>query len=191
MGRGTIEVRTLAFVLGIAVAVGSAGCQKLYGGKSERLKTPEKKKKPPEPPEEVVVVKYVEDCVADFRGDPARARPQPAMANQLVGEGETALLSSTKAKDPSSQAELIRLSIDKFRNALIKDPYNHEATLQLAIAYDKVLRKGCALAMLKRLATLETNPKYAKGAKLAADRVTDNAQWFKGYRKDAVSAVGR
>ena len=191
MGRGTIEVRTLAFVLGIALAVGSTGCQKLYGGKSEKLKTPDKKKRPPEPPEQEIVVKYVEDCAADFRGDPAKARPQPAMANQLVGEGETALLSSKKAKDPTSQAELIRVSIDKFRNALIKDPYNHEATLQLALAYDKVLRKGCALAMLKRLATLETNPKYAKGAKLAADRVTDNAQWFKGYRKDAVAAVGR
>ncbi len=124
-------------------------------------------------------------------GDPAKARPQPAMANQLVGEGETALVSSEKAKDPNSQAELIRVSIDKFRNALIKDPYNHEATLQLAIAYDRVLRKGCALAMLKRLATLEMHPKYQKGAKLAADRVTDNAQWFKGYRKDAVAAVGR
>lgn len=192
MGRGTTEVRALAIVLSVVFAVGSTGCQKLYGGKSEKLRTPgDKKKKPPEPAETEIVIKYVEDCVADFRGDPAKVRPQAAMANQLVGEGETALASSEKAKDPNSQAELIRVSIDKFRNALIKDPYNHEATLQLALAYDKVLRKGCALAMLKRLATLEGNPRYAKGAKLAADRVTDNAQWFKGYRKDAVSAVGR
>ena len=192
MGRGTSWVRALTIVLGALFVVSSAGCQKLYGGKSEALRKPgDKKKRPPEPEETVVAIKYVEDCVADFRGDPAKVRPQPAMANQLVGEGETALQSSEKAKDPNSQAELIKVSIDKFRNALIKDPYNHEATLQLALAYDRVLRKGCALAMLKRLATLETNPKYAKGAKLAADRVTDNAQWFKGYRKDAVSAVGR
>lgn len=192
MGRGTTAVRALSIVLGLVFVTGSTGCQKLYGGKPERLRSPgDKKKKPPEPEEQVVAVKYVEDCTADFRGDPARVRPQPAMANQLVGEGETALQSSEKARDPVSQAELIRVSIDKFRNALIKDPYNHEATLQLALAYDKVLRKGCALAMLKRLATLEINPKYAKGAKLAADRVTDNAQWFKGYRKDAISAVGR
>src|SRR5688500_1628425 len=128
MGRGTTEVRALAIVLSVVFAVGSAGCQKLYGGKSEKLRTPgDKKKKPVEPEGEVIAIKYVEDCVADFRGDPAKVRPQPTMANQLVGEGETALLSSEKAKDPSSQAELIKLSIDKFRNALLKDPYNHEA----------------------------------------------------------------
>ena len=68
--------------------------------------------------------------------------------------------------------------------------------LAIADAYDsmtsdRVYRKGCALAMLKRLSALEANPKFAKGAKLAIDRVTDNAQWFKGYRKDAIAAIGR
>lgn len=174
------------------IAIGAlSGCQQLYGGKPERMRNPEKKKKPPEPPEEVVTVKYVDDCAADFRGDPAKARPQVGMANQLVGEGETALQSSAKAKDPAGQAELIKVSIDKFRNALTKDPYNTDATIQLAVAYDLVYRKGCALVMLKRLAALEANPKFAKGAKLAIDRITDNASWFKGYRKDAIAAIGR
>jgi hypothetical protein len=183
--------RVLACLV-LATATLGAGCQPLYGSKPEKLRNPEKKKKPPEPPETEVVVKYVEDCAADFRGDPAKAqRPQTAISNQLVGDGETALQSSDRAKDPASQAELIRVSIDKFRNALIKDPYNHDATLDLAIAYDRVYRKGCALAMLKRLSALEANPKFAKGAKLAIDKVTDNAQWFKGYRKDAIAAVGR
>ena len=45
--------------------------------------------------------------------------------------------------------------------------------------------------MLKRIAALQANPKYARGANLAADKVTDNAQWFKGYRKDAIAAAGR
>lgn len=176
----------------VALASGALfGCQALYGGKPEKLRNPEKKKKPPEPPEEAVKVVYVDDCAADFRGDPAKARPQPGIANQLVGEGETALQSSDKAKDPASAAELIKVSIDKFRNALTKDPYNGDATLQLAIAYDKVYRKGCALVMLKRLASLEANPKFAKSAKLAIDSVSDNAQWFKGYRKDAIAAMGR
>jgi hypothetical protein len=176
----------------LVLATGAlSGCKALYGGKPEKLRNPEKKKRPPEPPEEVVAVKYVDDCIADFRGDPAKVRPQPGIANQLVGEGETALQSSNKAKDPAGQAELIKVSIDKFRNALTKDPYNHDATLQLAVAYDLVYRKGCAILMLKRLAALEGNPKYAKGAKLAIDRVTDNNQWFKGYRKDAIAAIGR
>jgi LPS sulfotransferase NodH len=189
MGRRSSGVRVLACLV---IAAGTlSGCQALYGGKPEKLRNPEKKKRPPEAPEAEVKVQYVEDCVADFRGDPAKARPQPGIANQLVGEGETALQSSDKAKDPQGQAELIKVSIDKFRNALNKDPYNDEATLQLAIAYDRVYRKGCALAMLKRLSALEGNPKYAKGAKLSIDKVTDNGQWFKGYRKDAVAAVGR
>ncbi|MDX2091013.1 MAG: hypothetical protein SFX73_24350 [Kofleriaceae bacterium] len=186
MGRGI----SFLLVAG-ALAFGSTACRPLYGDKPEKLRNPEKKKRPPEAPEAEVKIVYVEECQADFRGDPAKARPQPSMATSLVGEGETALQSAEKAKDPSSQAELIKVGIDKFRNALLRDPYNAEATLALALAYDKVLRKGCSIAMLKRLATLESNPKYAKSAKLAADRVTDNESWFKGYRKDAISALGR
>lgn len=175
----------------VLASAGLTGCQALYGGKPEKLRNPEKHKKPPEPPEAVVQIQYVEDCAADFRGDPAKARPQPGIANQLVGEGQTALQSSEKAKDPASSAELIKVSIDKFRNALNKDPYNGDATLQLAIAYDRVLRKGCAIAMLKRLAQLEANPKFSRTAKSAIDSVSDNSQWFKGYRKDAIAAMGR
>ena len=187
MGRGQILLACFVLATGFA----TTACQPLYGGKPEKLRNPEKKKRPPEAPEAEVVEKYVEDCVVDFRGDPSRVSRQTAVSNQLVGEGETAMQSSDKAKDPSSQAELIKVSISKFSNALQKDPYNHDATLDLALAYDKVNRKGCALALLKRLSQLEANPKFGKGAKLAADRVTDTPQWFRGYRKDAIAALGR
>ena len=185
MGRGSLLLAcvTAASLLG--------GCQALYGGKPEGLGNPVKKKRPPEAPGDVETTKYVDDCAADFRGDPGRVQRQVQMSNQLVGEGEVALGSADKAKDSTSQAEFIKLSISKFSNALQKDPYNHDATLALAIAYDKVNRKGCALALLKRLSQLEANPKFGKGAKLAADRVTDSPQWFRGYRKDAISALGR
>lgn len=184
MGRGS----TGALLACLAVLT---GCQALYGGKPERLKNPERKKAPPEPEGQVTAIKYVEDCTANFRDDPKQARPNPGLANQLVGDGDTALQNANKAKDPASQAELIKLSIDKYRNALVKDPYNHEATLKLALAYDMVYRKGCALAMLKRIQALQANPKYAKLANAKADEVNDNTSWFKHYRKDAVSAVGR
>jgi hypothetical protein len=185
MGRGSTGALLACLVLA------TAGCQALYGGKPDKLKNPERKKPPPEIEVAATQVKYVEDCTANFRDDPKLARPNPGLAGQLVGDGDTALQNANKAKDPASQAELIKLSIDKYRNALIKDPYNHEATLKLALAYDMVYRKGCALAMLKRIAALQANPKYAKAANAKADEVTDNAQWFKGYRKDAISAVGR
>ena len=175
----------------LVLAIGVAGCQPLYGGRPEKLRNPEKKKKPPEAVEATTEIKYVDDCNADFRGDPGRTRPQPSLAVQLVGEGDTALQSSEKAKDPGAQVGLIKDSIDKYRNALLKDPYNVEATLKLAVAYDKVLRKGCAIAMLKRLAALSNNPKYTKEANRDIESVSDTGQWFKGYRKEAIAAVGR
>jgi hypothetical protein len=178
-----------AFVVLVAGSV--AACQPLYGGKPEKLRNPERKKKPEEPPEAAVQVKYIDDCVASFRDDPKNVRQDTGRANALVGDGDTALAQVPRAKDAASQAELIKQSIDKYRSALVKDPFNQEATLKLAIAYDMVYRKGCALALLKRLSALEANPKFRSAAKRAADEVADNAQLFKGYRKDAVSAVGR
>jgi hypothetical protein len=183
--------RSIVLTLGLMLGLGSLGCQPLYGGKPEKLKNPEKKKHPAEAPDQVAEVKYVEDCTANFRDDPKRVFRDTSGSNTLTGAGDDALGQADKAKDPASQAELIRVSIDKYRNALTKDPYNSEATLKLAIAYDRVYRKGCALKLLARISTLEANPKFQREAKRAADQVADSKEWFRGYRKDAVAAVGR
>lgn len=191
MGRGSYGAR-LGVCLTLAVGVGVlSGCQPLYGGKPEKLVAPSKKKAPKEDAVADAPVKEIDECQADFRADPKNVRQQTSLSNQLTGEGDTAIVSSDKATEPSAQAGLIREGIDKYRTALIKDPYNAEATLKLALAYDKVYRKGCALAMLKRLATLSTNPKYARTANPAIESIGDNGQWFKRYRKDAIAAVGR
>ncbi|HEU0029258.1 MAG TPA: hypothetical protein VFQ53_01410 [Kofleriaceae bacterium] len=190
MGRN-FGVRGLAVCLALALPGTLAACQPLYGGKPEKLKNPEKKKRPPEAAETVAEVKYVEDCAANFRDDPKRVFRDTNGSNTLVIAGDDSLIQADKAKEPQSQAELIRVSIDKYRNALTKDPYSAEATLKLAVAYDRVYRKGCALKLLARIATLEGNPKFAKEAKRAADLVADTKEWFRGYRKDAVAAVGR
>jgi hypothetical protein len=175
----------------IAVASGFAACQPLYGDKPEKLHTPEKKKKPPEVAEADIPVKYIDDCAADFHADPRTAHPLPTMAQPLTNEGDTALQGADKATDANAKVGLIKDAITKYSNALKKDPYNADATLKLAHAYDLVLRKGCALAMLKRLAALSANPKFAKDAQLKIDSIDDNAGWFKGYRKDAIAAVGK
>src|SRR4029079_13602340 len=141
--------------------------------------------------EAVVEIKYVDDCNANFSDDPKRASKQTAMSNQLFTLGENALDQSDKAKEDSMKVSLLKEAIDKYRNSLIKDPYNVGATLKLAVAYDRVLRKGCAIAMLKRLASLSNNPKWAAEANRNIDSIDANAQWFKGYRKDAMAAVGR
>jgi len=182
------------FVLGVFGMLGgglSAGCQPLYGGKSDKLPTPARKAAPKDQPVVEAPVKMVEDCTADFRADPRTVRQQTSQSEALTDQGTTAIANSDKSTDPSAQAGLIREGIDKFRNALIKDPYNAAATLKLALAYDRVYRKGCAIAMLKRLATLAANPKFSRSANAEIDSIGDNGQWFKHYRKDAMSAVGR
>lgn len=195
MGRGSSGAR-LGVCLALVAGVGLVACQPLYGGKPEKLVTPAQKKAPKEEPVAEVQIKEIDDCQADFRGDAkiALAKLTPQASSQsaaLTSEGDTALANSDKATEPSAQAGLIKESIDKYRNALIKDPYNAEATLKLALAYDKVYRKGCAIAMLKRLASLAGNPKYGRAANPAIDSIGDNGQWFKRYRKDATAAVGR
>jgi hypothetical protein len=200
MVRGLIGARLgvclapWVFLLGVVAVLGgglSAGCQPLYGGKPDKLPTPQRKKAPKDEPVAEAPVKMVDDCTADFRADPRTVRQQTSQSNDLTDQGTTAISNSDKATEPSAQAGLIREGIDKFRNALIKDPYNAAATLKLALAYDRVYRKGCAIAMLKRLATLAANPKFSRSANAEIDSIGDNGQWFKHYRKDAMAAVGR
>ena len=180
----------LLVVLALALAVTSS-CTPLYGARPEKLKNPEKKKRPPEAEAAPVEVKYVDDCNANFSDDPKKAHPQTQMSKALFDQAESSLDQSDKSKEENMKVSLLKEAIDKYRNALIKDPYNVPATLKLAVAYDRVLRKGCAIAMLKRLAALSNNPKWASEANRNIDSIDANAQWFKGYRKDAMQAVGR
>lgn len=191
MGRGT-SVRALLLGACLVWVAGSVGCQPLYGAKPEKLKNPDRKRKPEEVAEKPPEIKYVEECTANFREEPkGKIRRETPRATALVGDGDTAIAQAPKTKDPASQAGLIKDGIEKYRSALLKDPFHAEATLRLAIAYDMVYRKQCALLLLKRIAALESNPEFSKSAKRAADEVADNGQLFKGYRKDAVQAVGR
>jgi len=176
-----------SILIGLAVV---AGCQPLYGGKPEPLHRVDPKKKPTgaDAPAEI---KYVDDCNTDFRDDPKKAHPQTALAVQLVATGDTAFAAATREKDQPKRVGLVKEAIDKYRNALVKDPFNIDATLKLAVAYDEARRKGCAIAMLKRLAALSGNRSYQREANASIDSIDSNGQWFKGYRKDAMSAVGR
>jgi hypothetical protein len=182
--------RALLWVLLATFA--AAACGPLYGGKAEKLKPPAKKHRPPEADVAAAPIKYIDDCTVNFatpavtpRGNSA-ARSNAEAAEQKVDE-------SIRAEDPKAQISAIEGAISAAKVALKADPYNANATLQLARAYDRALRKGCALALLKRLATLETATSYdfARDAKSALDRVNDNPKWFSGYRKEAISAAGR
>lgn len=186
---GSIRV-SVAWVVVVALGCAAGACQPLYGSKADKLSSPGRVKKPPDEAAVVVEVKYVEDCTTNFR-DEGKPSLQTGQSNNLVSDGDQALSQARRATDPPTQAALLVQSVEKYRNALSKDHFNLEATLKLALAYDLVLRKGCALALLKRIAAFQANPMYARKAGQIADEVNDNPQYFKGYRKDAVTAVGR
>jgi len=171
------------------VALFLMGCQALYGQKPDKLPGVKKTKRPPEEKVAAVEPKYLDDCPTNFR-DTAPVRQEKALATKLTQDGDGAFDAAKKAKEAPVQAGAYKEAVDKYSNALKKDPFNAEATLKLAIAYDALFRRGCAIAMLKRLENLTKNKKVSPDAQNHANSVGDNPQWFKGYRKDAVAAAG-
>jgi hypothetical protein len=191
--RGASQ-RTIAWVLGLcALVVSASGCQPLYGGKAEKIATPTKKKRPPDATTETVKIVYDEECKVDFHAIAIKGQnPMPNQADPLVSSGNTAMDAARRGKDPQEKVNSIIEAINKYKNALVKDPYNAEATLRLAEAYDAVQKKGCALALLKRLADLQTyQPPSSDIARIKVDEVAGTDSMFKGYRNDAMKAIGR
>ncbi len=138
---------------------------------------------------------YVDDCTVDFTATPTTKRQKPAAA-KLVASGDATLgprpLGAANLPPPSTPdaAKATVDAIDRYREALQKDPYDPEATLKLALAYDRVLRKGCALAMLHRLADLADSDKLGAEARPKVELVKQNGHWFRGYRLTALEAAG-
>jgi hypothetical protein len=184
--------RALFLVLIATFASTATACGPLYGGKAEKLKPPAKKPRPPEADVAAAPIKYIDDCTVNF-ATPAVTPRASGAARSNAEAAEQKVDESIRADDPKTQISAVEGAISAAKVALKADPYNANATLQLARAYDRALRKGCALALIKRLATLETATSYdfSKDAKAALDRVSDNPKWFSGYRKEAISAAGR
>jgi hypothetical protein len=164
-----------------------AGCA-LYGAPSDPLHGVARVRPPAGSADGTPTVVYVEDCETDFHRDARGVVAQTAVAKDRVHDGEAAsTIAATKSG--AEQATLLVESIEHYADALRADPYDASATLGLAIAYDHVLRKGCALAMLRRLNALSQNARISPDAKSRVAAVVDNPQWFKGYRNDALEAV--
>ncbi len=166
----------------LVVVVMLAACQPMYERPPQKLKNPVSHRGPATTTTEQQPV-YDDNCPVDFSAPPVAKRPV-AKGDRRVGNGEGDVNVAPKAETP--QEALRRL--EGYRATLIADPYNAEATLELALAYDRFLRRGCAIAMLKRLERLAQNPKFKAEAQI--DRVVYNEQWFKPYRQDALRALG-
>lgn len=173
------------FIILLAVV---AGCQSMYGQPSEPLLKVRKLPHPAVPEVDPLVV-YVDDCPTNFHADPTGIAIDKSRASQLTVRGDTSIQQAKRLDNPTARAEVVRDAIDQYREALIKDPYNAEATLKLALAYDQVNRRGCALKLLGRIATLESHPKFRIAARRMVDWVTDTPEWFQRYRKDAMAIL--
>jgi hypothetical protein len=179
-----------AFLFGVA-SLALAACQPMYGTKPEKMRNPTRGSAVPT--EEIAAKPvYIEDCPVDFQKAPPKTgvKRDERTAATLVDRGDATIATATVTEDGTRLGDLLRASIDHYSGALVRDPYNADATLKLALAYDRVHRKGCALALLKRLVALAGNRIYEKAATADINRVDDNKQWFRDYRAEALKAIG-
>ena len=180
MGKFWVVVVSLAFAL---------GCKQMYGGAAEPLRSPKPIKPPAMLPEDKVTVQYADDCDLFVFKPRTKIKRDLAAAEHRTSEADRKLADFDRAPI-TVKDDLIIDSIDELAAALRADPFNARATLKLALAYDKVHRRGCALALLARLEQLAQNPDFARDANDAIDELVQR-KWFEGYRREALRAVGR
>jgi hypothetical protein len=166
--------------------IGLAAC-KLYGDPAAKMHTPDSQ---PAKPEAAAGPVYVKECPVDGPRVLKPAKPDEVAAAAGVHSSEVALAHYDTETNADQRVSLLKQSVDGYRTALVKDPYNVEATLGLAVAYDVAHRQGCALVMLHRLYELASHPKWSIPARSAIGRIGTTQRWFKDYRSEALVAVG-
>jgi hypothetical protein len=187
MGKSLVWIR-------VALLCTLTACS-MYGAPAPKLRTPEPIKNaglPGEGEKPAPPIYDESDCelrtasVPKYRADKTRAVELTRIADKKIETFET-------ATDPEVKGDMLAEGIADYGRALEKDAFSAEATLKLALAYDKAHRKACALTMLRRLSQLAENPTFERAANDRIDAVMDpkNKSWFEGYRKDARRAVGR
>lgn len=194
--RGSAPNRTIVVTLAAAVAIamsGLTGCGGLYSGKPEKVYKPSKKKEP-----DVIIapveIKWAPECAAKLNEEPGTAlkthKKNEARVKQIAAQAQDMLDKAAANPDNKQKAGQTAEAIDKLRKALVDAPYSAEATYSLAIGYARSRRKGCALAMLKRLAMLEKYDDFSVVAKRLIGDALDNGE-FAPFRKDADEAMNR
>lgn len=180
------------FAGGLVLAVAAAACKPMYGAPPEKLARPripvdrtlkEDPKPQPSKPE------LIEVCPVDINRPATKVARNKVAAKQRLQEGDIARERVEREADDAEKARHAKVSLQKYSDALVADPYHAEATLMLAVAYDRFRRKGCALRMLERIGIMRGNPDLEAEAIAAADRVRTNPQWFADYRDEALKAV--
>ena len=165
-----------------------AACQPMYRGRPEPLVRAGDHRPHREPVADFAAPPaYVDTCTVQFHEPPDAPRPPPPQPGTMgpwpAGQPVPA---SALAPGPSPLGRLLHL-----RAVLASDPYDARATLDLAISYDQVWRRGCALALLHRLDDLANHPQFAGGAQAEIARVVRTPSLFEDYRAAALAALGQ
>ena len=167
-----------------------AACQPMYGAKPQKLRTPDELQRPTEAAGSgapVVVVPVMDEHCGIDRTVRSSVTPTRSVAEAAARKS----VDASREPDAKKRAHMALDAVEGFRAVLAKEPFNHQATLGLAVAYDMLRRKQCALNMLARIATLAKHPVYKDRAEQLADDVKNTPRWFVHYRTEAERAVGR
>lgn len=180
----------LAIVTTVAMAIApvfAVGCAGPYEAAAEKVKKPAKKNRPPDAAPVAEEIKYDEDCKTKFQEDNTKVRRKSPQ--QQIDAGDQALQIVDQSPDPQAKANAAVEAINKYKNALAQDPYSASATYKLAVSYALVRKKGCTLALLKRLTELQKHPDF-EGEATRMIKSVDDEPAFKGFHKDALTAAG-
>jgi hypothetical protein len=183
--------------LPLLVLLAFAACKPMYGDPAPKLKNPPivpEKKRVIKPDDIAKKQEPIANCewrtiaLPDPAKMPKRDTPR---AQEATARADGKLRTADATADETAKGKLLIDSIQEYGAALTKDPYNAEATLKLALAYDKVLRKGCALKLIDRLSKMTTHPKLERAANEKLDDIENHKTWFEDYRQEALKATGR
>jgi hypothetical protein len=194
-------MRLTAFLSGAAslMALLAAAATAHAQGVKEPLR-PEPKTLPPVvekqdrvPVKEQPLPQSPEDCepVMPNQGPPAKKYREldiPAGAAQ-ASEGLKILIESEKNIPPEDVAGKIESAVAKFFGALSADPYNVNATYNLAAAYARIGRNQCAVNLLYRLAAMKGFHSRKKAIDQKRDRFLGQGSRWKGKPDPDFSAL--
>ncbi len=185
--RGNLVALVATFAMA-AAPIFTAACSGPYDGAAEKVKKPTKKNRPPDVAAPAVEIKYDDECKTKFEEDGSKVRRKSPQSQ--IDAGDVALQNVDSNGDMAVKASFAVEAINKYKNALAQDPYSGIATYKLAIAYALVRKKGCALALLKRLTVLQKHPDFDAEATRMIKSV-DGEPAFKGFHKEALTAAGQ
>ena len=92
-------------------------------------------------------------------------------AAKLAAQGLIELQAAEGNADKPSREKQISDAVDTFITALLADPYNVNATYNLAAAYARIGRKQCAVNLLERMLQMRQHASRAADVELKIDRL--------------------